>query len=139
MKILVSVPAKSELGPLPKAVQFFVTEELLAKLEGLHLVLIQNGLASIATFDAVEVWGDPCFAARHRLHDEELVLDAIGLRFVATGRVLGQVSTVTLNLHKFAVLCRQHRDRAHLQFDATGGLVAAPEAVKASTEAFQPA
>ncbi|MBI2770529.1 MAG: hypothetical protein HYX47_12960 [Burkholderiales bacterium] len=139
MKILVSVPAKSELGPLPKAVQFFVTEELLVKLEGLHLVLIQNGLASIATFDAVDVWGDPCFAARHRLHDEELVLDAAGFRFVATGRVVGQVSTVALDLQKLAALCRQHSDGAQLQFDATGGLVAASAAVKASTEAFQPA
>lgn len=136
MKILVSVPAESELGPLPQAAQFFVTEELLVKLEGLHLVLAQNGLASIATFDAVEVWGDPGFAARHRLHDDELVLDALGFRFVAIGRVVGRVSTVNLNLQKFAASCREHKDRLHLQFDAAGGLVAANAAIKASPEAL---
>jgi len=123
VRILISVPAESEQGALPEAAQFLVTETLLDKLECLHQVLANHSLASIATFDTVEVWGEPSFAALHRLSNDELVLSPEGFRFVASGPSIGRVATAVLDVPRFARACRAHSGSAQLQFDAAGGLV----------------
>jgi len=131
MRILISVPAESDEGPLPKAAQFLVTATLLDKLECLHEVLASHSLASIATFDTVEAWGEPSFAALHRLSNDELLLSPEGFRFVAYGPSIGRVATAVLDVQRFARACRAHSGSAQLQFDATGALVP-PLTVKAS-------
>lgn len=120
MRILVSVPAESDLGPLPGPVQFLATDAFIVKLEGLHEVLTAHALASVATSDAVEVWGDPSFAAHNRLHDDEMVMSANGFRFTATSPVLGRVTTALLDVRRFAATCREYSESELLQLDAFG-------------------